>query len=262
MAGFHFGGALEGVRVELKYYLLQDAATKFGISESLLLHYGARGELPIYIDGNEFTFELGWCGDHSFHHLSFVAVRYPDFIQIAPAFLESIRKNGAALLGGTTSCLIPAGAKKHLEYLLDYNHPQEGKIPDSDLELILSDQPISGRPRGLGGFYYAGKTHSPPQINRVELDLFVLADDLEKIANTNARASAKPRTPDSKKYLDIREKNNLLRIIKVLALELEIDISVPHKAAGIIQVLAERHGVEVPKKPDTIAKKIAEARDA
>jgi hypothetical protein len=74
--------------------------------------------------------------------------------------------------------------------------------------------------------------------------------------------SATDRTPDSKKYLDIREKNNLLRIIKVLALELEIDISVPHKAAGIIQVLAERHGVEVPKKPDTIAKKIAEARDA
>lgn len=168
--------------MNVNYISLKSAAKQINLEEWELLFWGAKGELPIYIDGNGCTIVLGSCGLHSFHHLQFVRARYKGFIRIAPSWIETIRKNGAAHLAGTTSCFIPGDAKQPLEYLRDYSHPQAGKIPESDLDLILSDQPIFVTPHCTGpGFYYAGRTDRPHELNRVEHDIFVSTADLMRL---------------------------------------------------------------------------------
>ena len=69
-------------------------------------------------------------------------------------------------------------------------------------------------------------------------------------------------TPEPVKFkLDTRERNSLLQIIAVLAKEAKLDLTKHSKAAEILQEMGASHGLELPKKKDTIANKLREARD-
>ena len=173
--------------MQLERYQLKDAASIFGLSESLLLDYGKRGQLPIYIDGAGLTFQLGSCEGHSLDHLDSIQINCPDFIQLTPTFIESIQKYGTVWLGGTSCCLITERSKKHLE---------QGKIPESDLALILSSLPVSCGP---GGRIYAGKTGNHDN----ELELFVFHEDLVALSvPTSDTTEMKQKAYESKRKID------------------------------------------------------------
>ena len=61
--------------------------------------------------------------------------------------------------------------------------------------------------------------------------------------------------------LDPRERATLLQIIAVLSAEAELDLTKHSKAAETLQAMGASHGLELPKKTDTIAGKLKEARD-
>jgi hypothetical protein len=61
--------------------------------------------------------------------------------------------------------------------------------------------------------------------------------------------------------LDTRERTSLLQIIAVLAKEARLDLTKHSKAADTLQAMGAMHGLELPKKKDTIANKLKEARD-
>ena len=61
--------------------------------------------------------------------------------------------------------------------------------------------------------------------------------------------------------MDPRERTTLLRIIKALALEAALPLNQPHKAAEALTALAAKHGLSFPKKAETVAKKLEQARD-
>jgi hypothetical protein len=64
-----------------------------------------------------------------------------------------------------------------------------------------------------------------------------------------------------KEKLDTRERTTLLQIIAALAVDANLDLTKHSKAAEILQAIGARHGLELPKKKDTIANKLKEARD-
>lgn len=61
--------------------------------------------------------------------------------------------------------------------------------------------------------------------------------------------------------LDPRERTTWKNIVKTLCLELKLKIDKPYNAAVEIQRLAAKHGVEVPKSDDTIAKRLKELKE-
>ena len=61
--------------------------------------------------------------------------------------------------------------------------------------------------------------------------------------------------------LDVRERTTLLQIIAALAAEANLDLAKHSKAAETLQAIGAKHGLEMPKKKDTIAGKLKEARD-
>jgi hypothetical protein len=65
----------------------------------------------------------------------------------------------------------------------------------------------------------------------------------------------------SEEKLDPRERTTLLQIIAVLAAEAGLDLDKHSKAAEVLMTIGAKHGLELPKKKDTIASKFKEARD-
>lgn len=58
--------------------------------------------------------------------------------------------------------------------------------------------------------------------------------------------------------LDGRERSSLLGIVRVMAKELGLPLEHPHKAAGMLEVWAAKHGVHLPT-PKIVAKKLSQA---
>ena len=58
-----------------------------------------------------------------------------------------------------------------------------------------------------------------------------------------------------------RERTTMLQIIAALAAEADLDLEKHSKAAETLQAIGAKHGLELPKKSDTIAGKLKEARE-
>jgi hypothetical protein len=90
--------------------------------------------------------------------------------------------------------------------------------------------------------------------------LFFFCNDLES-AKTERLKLLKGATgcPPKADQLDPRKEKTYLQIIRAMSLALDLPQQ-PYKAAEVLQTIAAQHRVELPKKLDTIAKKIEEAR--
>lgn len=88
-------------------------------------------------------------------------------------------------------------------------------------------------------------------ISKSERDRFEKEHDIKPAKSTGETTSAD-------KPLDPREKTTWAQIVKTLCLEQELPLNNPYKAAEIIQQIAANHGVNVPLKKDTIAKRLKE----
>lgn len=104
------------------------------------------------------------------------------------------------------------------------------------------------------GFSTAWDKILSEEIRVTASDLVVLAPELDRMTNGDAPPNADP--------IDLRERRTLLAIIKALALEASLPLNMPNKAADVLAAIAAHHGVAFPKKSETVAKKLAEARDA
>ncbi len=86
---------------------------------------------------------------------------------------------------------------------------------------------------------------------------FDIPKDLVGLLEASKPAEQESRGAD----LDPRERTSLLQIIAVLAAEAKLPIEKHSKAAEILQQMGAQHGLDLPKKKDTIAGKLQEARD-
>lgn len=104
------------------------------------------------------------------------------------------------------------------------------------------------------------KTDLPPAPYKTDQALQLVAPKhgievpkrLDTIDSANEPQGLAPR-------LDNRKEKSYLQIIRTLLAETDLPLA-PYKAAQVLQVMAAKHGIEVPKKLDTIADKISLAR--
>ena len=85
--------------------------------------------------------------------------------------------------------------------------------------------------------------------------LYVTKEEINRIESLDGQEEGKGKS----EIVDPRERTNFLRIIKALALENEIDMNAHFAAAEVIMAMGAKHGIDMPDKPDTVAKKIREA---
>jgi hypothetical protein len=88
--------------------------------------------------------------------------------------------------------------------------------------------------------------------------LFFWNHDYESMQAAKNKTVAKQ--PPSIDQLDPRKEKTYLQIIRAMSLALDLPKQ-PYKAAEVLQQIAAQHKVELPKKLDTIATKLEEARN-
>ena len=233
----------------LDYYLLEDAADSLGVSTRYLLHKGALNELPLYI----FSRDMLWNLSDYCEKLFFVRFKYRGFLKLHPATIQDVECAGTSQL---INCYIEGKNKKELFYLSDFKDNYHGKIPSDLLDEILSESDLKVFPTGQP---YVGRIDAHTN----ELDIFAFESDLQMLGqqSTLETKAEKQKSLNGKTGLDPRERSTYESLIKVLALEAGLDLSHPYAAAETILLMAEKHSVKVPKKADTIAKKLTEARN-
>lgn len=95
-------------------------------------------------------------------------------------------------------------------------------------------------------------------IRRSELNFIIyFLKDIHQSKSRNLIGLAK----DSDRSLHPKERNTLLKLIRVLALEAGVPISTPHAAEELIHAMGAKHGVSVPKGKGTLADKIEQMKE-
>jgi hypothetical protein len=122
--------------------------------------------------------------------------------------------------------------------------------------LDIGERSINAETLSVEGTFYAAywacELYPATFLKWAESNGWKIPDELTGLLNS-------PEPVEEK--LDTRERTSLLQIIAVLAKEADLDLTKHSKAAETLQAMGAQHGLELPKKKDTIANKLKEARD-
>jgi len=151
--------------------------------------------------------------------------------------------------------------KHNVEYALRDHQKCSNPGREIIIRLDIGDRSIKSGKLKVDGDYYpahrACELYPATFLSWVKSNGWEIPDELAGMLSSSEPVQLEP----VEKNLDTRERTTLLQIIAALAAEAELDLEKHSKAAETLLAIGAKHGLEMPKKKDTIAGKLKDARD-
>lgn len=223
--------------MERAYYHLENLPTVFQTDFSVfdVLHFGATNRIPIYIYLpppvviDEISLSRFDDLEPELKHCYKVN---DGFARVPPTLIRQMESN------------YPAQGEEQYDYLFEDRYVLSRVMLDGRFDDHVPLTLPNGERYESREFSLLGR-----QVFAVG-QLVIFSDDFESLEVT----PTSPNGLTSSEVLETRERTSVANIIVALCKELEIDITKTYKSAELIQKIGATHGIELPRKPETIAK--------